>query len=227
LVNREGKHPKPLSTITEEDIANGVWQFNPKLTDSLGISADYGQKYLRHYTAQLDKESKYDYTIWPYHAMLGGIGHALVSAVEEAVFFHSVARYSQPDFQIKGDNPLTENYSVLRPEVMEDPEGNQIAEENRQLIRKLTDFDAVLIAGQAKSHCVFWTVDDLLHQLRGRDTRLVQRVYLLEDCTSPIVVPGGPNFTKEADAAFERFAKAGMHVVRSTDPIGQWPGLFP
>jgi len=33
--------------------------------------------------------------------MLGGIGHALVSAVEEAVF-HAIARNSQTQFEIKG-----------------------------------------------------------------------------------------------------------------------------
>ena len=39
------------------------------------------------------------------------------SAVEEAIFFHSIAAPRQPHFQLKGDNPLTEHYSVLGPEV--------------------------------------------------------------------------------------------------------------
>jgi hypothetical protein len=30
-------------------------------------------------------------------------------------------------------------------------------------------------------------------------------------------------YTDEADAAFERYVAAGMHVVRSTTPIEQWP----
>jgi hypothetical protein len=33
------------------------------------------------------------------------------------------------------------------------------------------------------------------------------------------------DYTDEADAAFERYAEAGMHVVRSTDPLETWPGL--
>jgi nicotinamidase-related amidase len=37
--------------------------------------------------------------------MLGSIGHALVSSVEEAVFFHCIARNSQTQFEIKGNNP--------------------------------------------------------------------------------------------------------------------------
>ena len=36
-------------------------------------------------------------------------------------------------------------------------------------------------------------------------------------------MPGVVDYTDEADAAFERYAAAGMHVVRSTDPIEQWP----
>jgi hypothetical protein len=39
------------------------------------------------------------------------------------------------------------------------------------------------------------------------------------------VVPGVVDYTEEADAAFERYAAAGMHVVKSTDPIETWPGL--
>jgi len=60
--------------------------------------------------------------------MFRGIGHALVSAVEEAVFFHCMARNSQTQFEIKGDNPLTENYSVLRPELLESFDKHPIAQ---------------------------------------------------------------------------------------------------
>jgi nicotinamidase-related amidase len=158
--------------------------------------------------------------------MLGGIGHALVSAVEEAIFFHGVARSSAPDFQIKGDNPLTEHYSVLGPEVMVDPEGGPIAQKNFPLIKTLLEFDTIVIAGQAKSHCVAWTIDDLLGDVLARDRKLAERIYLLEDCTSPVVVPGVIDYTVQADAAFERFAEAGMHVVRSTEPLNAWPGLI-
>ena len=58
----------------------------------------------------------------------------------------------------------------------------------------------------------------------ARGPALAPRTFLLEDCTSPVVVPGY-NYTEQADAAFERFAAAGMHVVRSTEPIESWPGI--
>ncbi len=80
----------------------------------------------------------------------------------------------------------------------------------------------MFIAGQAKSHCVAWTINDLLNDILVHNERLVEKVYLLEDCTSPVVVPGVVDYTEQADAAFRKFAQAGMHVVRSTEPIQAW-----
>jgi nicotinamidase-related amidase len=224
LVDEQGSHPASYDLVSVEDVESGRWRVNPAVTEVLGIDADYAERHLAHYTRRLAEGGKYDLTIWPYHAMLGGIGHALVSAVEEAVFFHGVARHSQPDFQVKGDNPLTEHYSMLGPEVTEGPDGDRLGRKNTALIDKLLTFDAVVVAGQAKSHCMAWTIDDLLGHEPVRE-RLAERTYLLEDCTSPVVVPGVIDYTDEADAAFERYVTAGMHVVSSTDPIESWPSL--
>jgi nicotinamidase-related amidase len=223
LVDDQGEHPDPLTTVTVEDVREGRWRANPAVCPGLGVDEQYAREHLLSYVEKLARDEKYDLTVWPYHAMLGGIGHALVSALEEAVFFHTVCRKAQPDFQVKGSNPLTEHYSVLGPEVREDPEGKPIARKNQELVEKLEQYDAVVIAGQAKSHCVAWTIDDLLEDLSQDDPRLARKVYLLEDCTSPVVVPGVADFTEAADAAFDRFADAGMHVVRSTDPMDAWP----
>lgn len=225
LINDQGEHPAPYTLVSLEDIQRGVWKFNPAIATSLGITPEYGQRHLEHYAQQLKASGKYDLTIWPYHAMLGGIGHALVSAFEEAVFFHSVARYSRPDFHIKGDVPLTEHYSVLGPEVKTSFDGKRLADKSPKFIHTLKEFDAVIIAGQAKSHCVAWTIADLLEDIRATDPALARKVYLLEDCTSPVVVPGVIDYTEQADAAFQRFAQAGMHLVRSTEPIEQWQGI--
>jgi nicotinamidase-related amidase len=224
LVDDAGRHPEPYTLISSEDVESGRWKVNPAAAESMGFEADYAQRQLFHYTRKLAESGKYSLTIWPYHAMLGGIGHALVSAVEEAIFFHAIARSSQPDFQPKGENPLTEHYSMLGPEVTEGPDGETIAGRNDALISELLQFDAVVVAGQAKSHCVAWTIDDLLEGDDARERALAPRTYLLEDCTSPVVVPG-MDYTEQADAAFERFAAAGMHVVRSTEPIESWPGI--
>jgi nicotinamidase-related amidase len=225
LVDAEGNHPDPYTLVSAEDIESSRWRLNPAAAESVGIDAEYAERVLRHYTRQLARGGKYELTIWPYHALLGGIGHALVSAVEEAFFFHGIARYSQPDFQVKGEHPLTEHYSMLGPEVTNGPDGEELAGKNSRLVEWLLEFDAVIVAGQAKSHCVAWTIDDLLAHDDAQVERLAERVYLLEDCSSPVVVPGVVDYTDEANAAFERFAAAGMHVVRSTEPVAEWPGL--
>ena len=224
LVNEGGEHPDPFSLISVEDIEQGRWRPNPEVLHHLGIDPSYGERYLLHYARALKQSGKYDLTIWPYHAMLGGIGHALVSAVEEAIFFHSMVRYSQPDFRIKGSKPLTEHYSVLGPEVTEGPQGEAMAQKDKSFTEELLRFDAVIVAGQAKSHCVAWTIADLLEDLGGDRAALAGKVYLLEDCTSPVVIPGVVDYTEAADKAFRRFADAGMHVVRSVDPVRNWPG---
>ena len=222
-INEAGENPAPTTMISLEDVQTGVWKVNPAVTYSLAKDNYLElQQYAIHYVKTLSEQGKYLLTIWPYHAMLGGIGHALVSAVEEALFFHNIARHSQTNFEIKGNHPLTENYSVLRPEVLEDGRGRPIAQKNTRLLEKLINFDALIIAGQAKSHCVAWTIDDLLTEIRAQDPNLAKKVYLLEDCTSPVVVPNIIDFTQQANAAFQRFADAGMHIVNSTKAIATW-----
>ncbi len=225
LVDPEGRHPDPLTLVSAEDIEAGRWRFNTAIAPGLGIDPEYGQEQLSDYVRRLAAAGKFDLTIWPYHAMLGGIGHALVSAVEEAVFFHTIARYSRVDWIIKGNNPFTEHYSAVGPEVLHGPLGEKLGSRTDRFLRKVQEFDAVIVAGQAKSHCVAWTVEDLLKDIQAVNPQLAQKVYLLEDCCSPVVVPGVVDFSESADQAFERFAEAGMHIVRSNVPIERWPGI--
>lgn len=221
-VDAEGENPPPMTIIHHDDVVQGKWRVNPAVAANLTTSHDL-QEYALHYTKTLDDRGKYPLTIWPYHSMLGGIGHALVPAIEEACFFHTIARESQTRFELKGSNPLTENYSVLSPEVMEDGQGRAIAQKNTPLIQTLRSFDGVIVAGQAKSHCVAWTVADLLSDIEATDPALAQKVYLLDDCASAVVVPGVVDFTDQAEDTYQRFAAAGMHRVQSTTAIADWP----
>jgi nicotinamidase-related amidase len=218
LVDAEGRHPSPYTLVSAEDVASGRWHVDPDTAAALHL--DQPDDYLAAYVDTLARGGKYDLTIWPFHALLGGIGHALVSAVEEALFFHTITRRSQTRFEIKGQHALTEHYSALGPEVECGPGGEQLAGRNDALIDRLRAFDAIVVAGQAKSHCVAWTVEDLL----AAAPELATKLYLLEDCSSPVVVPGAVDYTDDADAAFARFADAGAHVVRSTEPLASWPG---
>jgi nicotinamidase-related amidase len=225
LINKKGEHPEPLTLISAQEVKQGTWRFNPEIAASLGISPEDGQKHLLHYTRELQNHGKFDLTIWPYHAILGGTGHALLSAFEEAIFFHTIARNQQAEILLKGDNALTESYSAIGPEVREDAKGHQIGKKSGKIFELLVNCDALIIAGEAKSHCVSWTISDLLEDINANDPGLVNKIYLLEDCTSPVVVPGIVDYSEQADAEFVRFAESGMHRVASTDPISTWPGI--
>ena len=240
-VNDAGEHPLPLQTlITQADIEAGRWRVNPDVVSSLDLPSEVPQPngsgnrpispsftfqyawlkaYGEHYVKTLTGDGKYPLAIWPYHAMLGGIGHAIVSAVDEACFFHAIARKRQTHYELKGQNPLTENYSILRPEVLSDAEGNPVAQKNSAFLQMLLGYDRVIIAGQAKSHCVAWTVSDLLSEIQQIDPDLAKNIYLMADLTSPVVVPGIVDYTEPANSAFAQFSEAGMHVVQSTESI--------
>ena len=227
-VNDAGEHPLPHTEISLEDVQRGTWRINPATASILsGGNAELVEQHAHHYVRRLTDSGKYPLIIWPYHGMLGGIGHALVPALEAACFFHNIARSSQTAFQMKGENPLTESYSIFGPEVLDRMDGTALAQRNDALLRHLLSFDVLIIAGQAKSHCVASTVADLLEEIQDQDERLARQVFLLEDCTSAVVVPGVVDFTDQADDAFARFAAAGMNVVRSTTPIHEWPGIEP
>jgi nicotinamidase-related amidase len=220
LVDVEGRHPDPYTLVSLDDVRAGRWQVDPAAAGALGMKGEAADRHLLAYVSALARGGKYELTVWPFHALLGGVGHALVSALEEAFFFHAIARGSQTRFEIKGRNPLTEHYSALGPEVTRGAHGELLGDRNSALVEHLRSFDAVLVAGQAKSHCVAWTVEDLLEAAPD----VAARLYLLADCTSPVVVPGAVDYTDDADRAFARFAEAGAHVVASTDPMSSWPG---
>ncbi len=198
---------------------------NPTITAEVLGASNYGwfQSQCEFYCAELARKGKYQLYIWPEHCVLGSVGHALVGVVQEARMFHSYVRGAQNQVQVKGGNPLTENYSILGPEVLDRFDGKgQIAQKNRSFIDVLLAYDHVIVAGQASSHCVKSSIDDFLAEIQAKDPALAKKVTLLRDCTSAVVVPGVVDFTDAATAAFDRYESSGMQVVSSTDSLASW-----
>jgi len=217
--------------VTSDQISSGEVRPNPAIAKWLcGGNYTWLCKQVLHYTKELERAGKYQLYLWPPHCLLGSDGHALAGVIHEARLFHAFARTAQSNVEVKGGNPLTENYSVLRPEVLSRFDGNALAQRNTQFIQTLLAADAVVIAGQAASHCVKSTIDDLLGEISTQDPTLAKKVYLVTDCMSAVTVPDGKggfavDFTAQADTALQKFADAGMHLVKSTDPMASWPGL--
>jgi nicotinamidase-related amidase len=217
--------------VTAEQIARGEVRPHPAIAKWLcGGNYPWLCKQVLHYARELERAGKYQLYLWPPHCLLGSDGHALAGVVHEARLAHAFARTAQASVEVKGGNPLTENYSVLRPEVLSRFDGAALAQRNTGFVQTLLAADAVIIAGQAASHCVKSTIDDLLGEIAAVDAGLANKVYVVTDCMSAVTVPDGKgglaaDFTADAEAALQRFADAGMHLVTSTTPIASWPGL--
>ena len=230
-VDRSGAELAPHAVISGDEVAAGDVRPNPAVAGWL-CNGNYGWlvRQVEHYCRELERNGKYQLYLWPQHCLLGSEGHALSGLIHEARLFHSLVRGAQSWVKVKGGNPLTENYSVLRPEVLSRHDGAPLAQRNTKFLETLMSSDAVVIAGQAASHCVKSTIDDLLGEIVATDPELARKVYVMTDCMSAVTVPDGSgglaaDFTSEASDALDRFAAAGMNLVRSTDPLESWPGL--
>ncbi len=230
-LDRDDKQLQAHRVITSDEVGRGDVRPNPAVAKWL-CNGNYTwlTKQVKYYCEQLEKAGKYQLYLWPPHCLLGSAGHALTGVIHEARMFHSFTRGTQSWVEVKGGNPLTENYSVLSPEVLTRHDGAPLAQRNSQFLKTLLGADAVVIAGQAASHCVKSSIDDLLEQILASDPALAKKVYIMTDCMSSVTVPDGnggfhADFTAEADKAIQRFADAGMHLVESTTPVDSWPGV--
>jgi nicotinamidase-related amidase len=211
-IDRDGNHPPPFTAITSADVTSGTWTAVSHPREAL------------EYTKKLEATGRYVLTIWPYHTLLGGLSHALVPALMEASMFHAIARSHQTHFETKGTHSLTENYSVLSPEVR-DLGGKTVGTFNTPFFKMLMEYDRVYVFGQAKSHCVLSTLRDLQREVEAIDASLLQKIWILEDAMSPVPappldpLPATLNFPALADEALRDFARAGMRVVKTTDDI--------
>ena len=227
-VDKDDKALTPYREITAAQIDAGELRPNPAVAKWLcGGNYPWLLKQVRSYCEALEQAGKYKLYLWPPHCILGSDGHALAGVVHEARMYHAFARGTQSWVEVKGGNPLTENYSVMKPEVLVRHDGQPLAQKNAGFLKTLLAADAVIIAGQAASHCVKSSIDDILAEIVATDRALASKIYLMTDCMSAVTVPDGKggfvaDFTGEAESALQRFADAGMKLVKSTEPMAGW-----
>lgn len=192
-VDENGKHPNPLTIISSDDVGHGKWKPIYHVEES------------KQYVSNLEKQGKKQLCIWPYHCIEGTYGAALESQFANLIYFHSVVRGTNVIPIVKGKYQTTEMYGIFRPEYS-DKLG-----ENTELLQKMKDYDQILIAGEAKSHCVLESVNQLVEYFshEGENTG---KIYLLEDCMSSI-----PGFEDDTESAYEQLVQNyGIHLVQSS-----------
>lgn len=201
--NSGGQHPAPFTIISAEDVRRGVWR--PRFQPAASL----------RYVEELEGRHKKQLCIWPYHVQIGSLGNALDPELWSAVFWHALARQTDPHWLTKGSVPLTEHYSILQPEVPvpDHPAGGK----NQNFLDLLTRADKILIAGEAESHCVLETVEDLVEEFGDRP-EMLRKIYFLRDCTSAVQHPE-IDFHALATARLAEFAALGVNFIASTDPL--------
>lgn len=191
-----GRHAPAFTTIHAADVMDGHWLpvFEP-------------ERSLR-YVQALERESRKELVVWPYHCLQGTTGAAMENQLANLVYYHAVARQAPALKIAKGMEPLTEMYGIFQPEF--EPSSSV----NTALLDELAQYDRILVAGQAKSHCVMASVEQFLVHFAARP-EITARLYLLEDCMS--VIPG---FEATTEATFARWARDHKVNRTSTQAIG-------
>lgn len=199
-IDENGNNPDPYTAISSADIDAGKW----RPVQMAKWSIDYVKK--------LENTNKKALMIWPFHCMEGSIGRSLVPALTEAIHVHSVARYAQPTLLTKGTIVQSEYYSAIEPEVH--VPNNPMGGLNTAFLDMVAKYDLIYVAGQAKSHCVLETMKSTVRHFGQSNPAVVQKLRFLDDCTSSI-----PGFEDVTDQEFADFARQGLQIVTSNDPI--------
>ncbi len=202
-VDSQGTNPAPFTLIRAADIEAGTWTpRHPAL-----------RQRVLNYVRELERKKKFDLIVWPEHCEIGTPGAAVQPSLFAALKRWCKGEMAWINFVTKGSNPMTEHYSAVQAEVPdpEDP-GTML---NAGLIKTLQDSDVILIAGEALSHCLKSTVEDIADNI-GEEH--VKKFVLLTDCTSSIpAAPGTPDFPAIAQDFIERLKARGMRTATSAD----------
>ena len=192
-----GEHPAPFTRITRTDVEDGVW--TPTVPGLYRRALDY--------VCKLEQNGRYELTIWPPHCLIGSPGHTVYPELFAALTEWE-SRFAFVDYVTKGSNILTEHYSAVQADVPDaaDP-STQI---NTRLIQTLENADLIVIAGEARTHCLANTVRDIANNFG--DDSYISKLVLLTDASSDI-----PGFETHAENFMNEMTSRGMQLSTTTE----------
>lgn len=195
-----GDPPKPFTVITADDVVAHRFSAADPAT------AERSLAYLR----ALGASGRYPHVVWPEHCLIGDPGADVWPALSAAIHRWERRRGRNAAYVVKGTNPFTEHFSAVRAEV---PDPDDVASERAAagLVAAVAEVaragGTVLVAGEARSHCVANTVRDLWAAVGG-GRGFAERVVLLTDAMSDVrgFEGFGEAFAREAAASGMRTA---------------------
>lgn len=189
-----GNTVAPFTLISSKAVVDGKWI--PR----------YDKEFVLNYLKTLESQGEFQHFIWPEHCLIGSKGAALDDTILDALLAWTHRTGREYKAKIKGMNRLTEHFGVFQAQV---PINNAPeTETNYAFFAELDEFDRILIAGEARSHCVATSIKQIV-QLAPH---LIPKVTVLTDCISDV-----PNWGYLADPIFEDAAGKGMIFATSRD----------
>lgn len=211
-VDEAGAPVAPFTSITAQQVRQGLYRpVAPELVDP-GLSGLDLRSWVIERLEQLEAAGRYTLMAWPVHCVAGTWGAAIHEDVDRALL-----KWERSSGQVvrkapKGEYPLAEHYGVFEAEVPLQSVASTCF--NTELAAKL-DGPVLYVAGEALSHCVAASVEQLLRYRQGRGDGLV----LLTDCMSPVA-----GFEDAARAFLERSRAAGAQLMTSEQALQQLKG---
>ena len=198
-----GQMPNPFTIVNANDIASGT--FTPR-DPAL-------RPRMLEYANTLEKNGLYRAMVWPEHCKIGTPGHNVQSDLSRALETWERKEFATVNYVTKGTNPFTEHYGALMAEVPDPEDPSTML--NTDFLAMLADADIVGIAGEALSHCVKSTVDQIARHIGDEH---IKKFHILTDCSNPVSqVAGGPDFPGIAAKWLKDMESHGMVLVPSAD----------
>ena len=224
-----GLHPAPFTIISTADLEAGKWI--PRQDIKIDTTGSSGgrlpapprldednddektgppfdvMKYCIEYTRRLEAKKRFQLCIWPEHCLVGSTGHAIVDVIFEAMNDWCQHTGGTIEYVLKGQTLWTEMYSALAAEVPV----NEETSFNTQLMESLITGTTtqLLVTGQALSHCVNYTVRDIVNHW-PKDQ--MSQITILRDCMSSV-----PGFENAGEIFLTDMEKAGVLVKSSVE----------
>lgn len=195
-LNKNNQHPDPYTTITYQEVIDGVWR-----TALRGL-----QKQTENYLKELESKGKYKLMVWTRHCLINTPGWLLEENLSASFDKWEQDNLRRINYVAKGNNPMTEFYSAFEAEVPQpDDPSTQL---NTQLITSLEESDLLVFGGLATDYCLKASMESIFNNFSNGD--YLKKCILLTDCTAAINQQQADDFISSAVAK-------GMQVSTSTD----------
>lgn len=193
--DRTGRLVEPFTQITAAEVRAGLYE--PLANRETALA----------YLVALEAKGLYKLRAWPVHCCQGSWGASIFTPLAHQIQAWAINTQRNPFVHCKGMNPWTEQYGAFEAEVPTNEDPTTQRQDWLAAMVMGDDNQRLLIAGEASSHCVKRSVEQLLHMGVAAD-----QLTLLRDCMGPVT-----GSERDAEDFLKDMRVLGATVCDSTD----------